>query len=86
MNANKVETLRLAVVSEHPVGPTPGGRVIHDLRGNAKWDWAVSTGVLATKSVAELMHTLGVPTLSIESDSAAAGEWRDPYNSSGRRF
>ena len=86
MNANKVEALRLSVIGEHPVGPTPGGRVVHDVRGNAKWDWAVSTGVLAKKTVAELMHTLDVPTLSIEKEGDAPREWDDPYNSSGRRF
>ena len=86
MNANKVEALRLSVVGEHHVGRTPGGRVIHDVRGNAKWDWAVSTGVLATKTVAELMTSLDVPTLSVEKDGEVSGAWGDPYNSSGRRF
>lgn len=86
MNANKVEALRFAVVGEHHVGLTPGGRVIHDVRGNAKWDWAVSTGVLAKKTVAELMNTLDVPTLSVEKEREVSGEWGDPYNSSGRRF
>ena len=85
MNANKVEALRL-MVGEHHVGRTPGGRVIHDVRGNAKWDWAVATGVLAKKTVAELINTLDVPTLSIEKEGEVAREWGDPYNRSGRRF
>lgn len=86
MNANQIEALRLAVVGDRHGGRSAGGRVIHDLRGNAKWDWAVSTGVLATKTVAELMDTLDVPTLSIEKEGEVTGERSDPYNSSGRRF
>jgi hypothetical protein len=84
MNANKVEALRL--VGEHRAARAPGGRVIHDVRGNAKWDWAVSTGVLATKTVAELINTLDVPALSVEQDAEGSSAWGDPYNSSGRRF
>jgi hypothetical protein len=67
-------------------GSAPLGRVIHDVRGNAKWDWAVSTGVLATKTVAELINTLDVPALSVEQEVEARGAWGDPYNSAGRRF
>lgn len=83
MKTNQVETLRLCEVGEQPVGHAPGGRVIHDVRGNARWDWAVSTGVLATKTVAELMNTLDVPALAIEGELAAPAG--DPYNRCGRR-
>lgn len=86
MNANKIEALRLAMVGEPHARRSAGGRVIHDMRGNAKWDWAVSTGVLATKTVAELMNTLDVPTLSVETEGELTGERGDPYNRSGRRF
>ena len=86
MNANKVEALRLSVVGEHHGGRTPGGRVIHDVRGNAKWDWAVSTAVLAKKSVAELITTLDVPALRVDGEFGGGEELRgDPYNRCGRR-
>lgn len=86
MKRNIVEALRLSEVGEHHVGPIPGGRVIHDVRGNAKWDWAVSTAVLAKKSVAELMTTLDVPALRIDGELGVAEERAgDPYNRCGRR-
>ena len=85
MKTNSVEALRLSEVGEHHVGRTPGGRVIHDVRGNAKWDWAVSTAVLAKKSVAELMNTLDVPALTVDGGLATEERTGDPYNRCGRR-
>ena len=83
MKTNQIETLRLCEVGEQPMVRAPGGRVTHDVRGNARWDWAVSTGVLATKTVADLMSTLDVPTLAVEGE--VAGLTGDPYNRCGRR-
>jgi hypothetical protein len=83
MKTNQVETLRLCEVGEQPLARATGGRVTHDVRGNARWDWAVSTGVLATKTVAELMNTLDVPSLAVEAE--LAGPTGDPYNRCGRR-
>jgi len=58
-----------------------GGKVVHDLRGNAIWDWAVATGVLAGAKSAELLRMLDDPTLAIEGGGALAVEWAgDPYN------
>jgi len=85
MKTNHVETLRLCEIGEQPTALPVGGRVVHDVRGNARWDWAVSTGVLAKKTVAELMNTLDVPTLAIEGELELAGPAGDPYNRCGRR-
>jgi hypothetical protein len=86
MKSNSVEALRLSEVGKHQVSLTPGGRVTHDVRGNAKWDWAVSTAVLAKKSVAELMTTLDVPALKLDGEIGLAEERAgDPYNRCGRR-
>jgi hypothetical protein len=58
-----------------------GGKVVHDLRGNAIWDWAVATGVLAGTKSAELLRLLDNPMLAIEGGGELAGEWAgDPYN------
>jgi hypothetical protein len=84
MKTNAVETLRLSEVGEQHAARTLGGRVIHDVRGNAKWDWAVSTAVLAKKSVAELMNTLDVPALTVDG-GLAEERTGDPYNRCGRR-
>ncbi|MDE2136707.1 MAG: hypothetical protein KGJ68_04675 [Gammaproteobacteria bacterium] len=86
MKTNHVEKLQLREVSEQPEARTAGGRVIHDVRGNARWDWAVATAVLATKTFAELINTLDVPALAIhDNDDLDTGNARDPYNSCGRR-
>ncbi len=85
MKTNQVESLQLHGVGEPPAVRAPGGRVIHDPRGNARWDWAVSTGVLAKKTVAELLNTLGVPTLAIDRELELATPAGDPYNRCGRR-
>ena len=83
MKTNQVEQLRLCEVGEQPAVRVAGGRVIHDVRGNARWDWAVSTGVLARKTVAELINTLDVPALAVEGELVAPAG--DPYNRCGRR-
>jgi hypothetical protein len=60
------------------------GKVVHDSRGTAVWDWDVATGVLAQKTVAELITTLDAPgMLGLEADAAASQDWSgDPYNRS----
>jgi hypothetical protein len=60
-----------------------GGRVKHDSRGNAVWDWGVATGVFARIKSADLLNMLENPTLALEGERAvsAAGDWAgDPYN------
>jgi hypothetical protein len=70
------------------------GRIVHDLRGNAVWDWAIETGVLAKATVAELLNSLvnsvannmAQPqplTLEVEADRTR-GWSGDPYNRSRR--
>ena len=58
------------------------GRVVHDVKGNAVWDWAIATGVLAKATMEELLNTLTGPAfLSFEDGQPAPGEWAgDPYN------
>ena len=85
MKTNQIETLRLCEVGEQHMVRSAGGRVTHDVRGNAKWDWAVSTAVLAKKSVAELMNTLDVPALTVDGGLATEERTGDPYNRCGRR-
>jgi hypothetical protein len=67
------------------------GRVTHDSRGNAVWDWAIATGVLATATIDDLLHTLAPPELvTLELEPTPATRFAgDPYNRSlsraGRR-
>ncbi len=58
------------------------GRVIHDSKGNAIWDWAIATGVLAKATTDELLTSLtGSHSLSIGPEPQATMGWcGDPYN------
>jgi hypothetical protein len=61
---------------------TGNGKVVHDSRGNAIWQWGVATGVFARIKATELLNMLEDPTLSLEGEAPlTAGEWAgDPYN------
>jgi hypothetical protein len=70
-----------------PVSPAPAGRVRHDERGMAVWDWAAGAGDTAALSATNLLRKLEVPSLSIEETqrsrktvSRDAGGGGDPYN------
>lgn len=67
------------------------GRVVHDERGNAIWDWVKDTARTAIDSTSRLLKKLEVPELKledtrteelrIESDRDGGGGY-DPYGSS----
>jgi hypothetical protein len=82
---------------DQPAG-RPSGRVRHDERGMAVWDWAVATGEFAALSATRAMKKLEISELSIEdakppelklerSGRDKAGGF-DPYNQlgSGKRL
>ncbi len=58
------------------------GKITHDSRGNAIWEWGVATGVFARIKTTELLSMLENPTLALEGECQLAGaEWSgDPYN------
>jgi hypothetical protein len=58
------------------------GRVIHDSKGNAIWDWAIATGVLAKATTDELLTSLtGSHGMSIGFEAQPDMGWcGDPYN------
>jgi hypothetical protein len=75
-------------------GERPSGRVRHDERGMAVWDWAVATGEFATLSATRAMKKLQVadlqidetqkkPELSLEKAGRDQGGGFDPYNGLG---
>jgi hypothetical protein len=71
----------------------PSGRVRHDERGMAVWDWAVATGEFATLSATNMLRKLDVDDLAIEETQRTAkpmepvgrdqGGGGDPYNTRG---
>jgi hypothetical protein len=82
---------------EKPAAPTDefagrSGRIIHDERGNAVWDWLKETSRIAIDSTSRLLKRLEVPELkmedtqdnnelSLESDRDAGGGY-NPYGGS----
>jgi hypothetical protein len=71
----------------------PSGRVRHDERGVAVWDWAVATGEFATLSTTRALKKLEVADLKIEDHKPGAPRLEttgrdkaggfDPYNQRG---
>jgi hypothetical protein len=72
-------------------GEVPSGRVRHDDRGNAVWDWLKESGRHAIESTSRLLRKLESPQLKMEdkedeelriqSDRDPGGGY-DPYNQS----
>jgi hypothetical protein len=64
------------------------GKVTHDARGTAIWDWELAPEVLTSTSTTGLLRTLapGNGQLSLEESPEPATNWSgDPYNSSRNR-
>ena len=78
---------------EMPLSGRPSGRVRHDERGMAVWDWAVASGEFATLSQTAALKKLGVadlkiedtkaPELKLETTGRDKGGGFDPYNQRG---
>jgi hypothetical protein len=70
--------------------PQPAGRIKHDERGNAVWDWLKETGRIFVGSTSALLKKLEAPELKteddedqelrIEGESKDSGGGYDPYN------
>lgn len=84
MSKNRLSKFKLVRPADGSAPERPPGKVTHDSRGNAVWDWDIATGVLAHKSVSELLTSLDAPgALTLDTEPARSGDWSgDPYNRS----
>ena len=74
-----------SAAAQQPEHPDRRGKVVHDARGTAVWDWAIETGVLAQRSATDLLRTLGQDAPSLECEAEPATSWSgDPYNRPAR--
>jgi hypothetical protein len=65
--------------------PALSGKITHDSRGNAVWDWDIATSVLARKSVTELLSSFEPGALSLDGEPDRQVGWSgDPYNRTAR--
>ena len=73
-----------------PAAESDAGRIVHDARGNAVWNWVKDTGRAAIDSTSAMLKRLEVPglkmegeedkdELSIKKDRDVGGGY-DPYN------
>jgi len=88
--SGKGDTVRLPRADDKPKG-----RVRHDERGMAVWDWAVATGEFAALSATSALKKLDLgelkiddaspaaPPLSLEKSGRDKGGGFDPYNQRG---
>src|ERR1700753_3899035 len=69
MSKNRLKKLQLVRPIEPSMPERLPGKVTHDARGNAVWDWDIATGVLKHKSVEELLDHLQAPgALSLDGE------------------
>jgi len=73
----------------------PTGKVMHDERGNAVWDWLKQTSRIAIESTSRLLKKLEAPELKVEDTQdkelrlvpdgkTCAGGGYDPYNQANK--
>jgi hypothetical protein len=79
--------------AQPPTQPT--GKVVHDERGNAVWDWLKETSRIAIESTTRLLRKLESPELKVEDTheeqlrimpdhGKCAGGGYDPYNQANK--
>ena len=82
MSKNRRHELRLVSSRPSVESSLHVGKVVHDSRGNAVWDWALDTTILTKKTSTELLKSLEQPELALEGDEPEPARSFDPYNRS----
>ena len=72
-----------------PAGPRPGeadhraGRIVHDDRGNAVWNWVKGTGRFCIDSTSALLKKLDFGDLKVEGEKDEGLRLEDPSRDPG---
>lgn len=80
LRANSPQPARNAPARDADI---PAGRVRHDERGMAVWDWAVASGEFAALSATNVMRKLDVGDLKIEETQRAVKAMESPRDAGG---
>jgi len=80
LRSNEAQPFYEEASSVAPLRQRPG-RVVHDARGTATWDWSTATEVPGITTATGVQRLLEAPALEIERERDPAGDWAgDPYN------
>jgi hypothetical protein len=71
--------------SEHPPADRGAGRIVHDERGNAVWNWVKETGRFCVDSTSALLKKLDISDLKIEGNDETLGARQDQGVGKGAR-
>ena len=68
----KDKTARAEPKSDEPKGTSPqAGRIVHDSRGNAVWNWNKGNDSSSTASTSKMLKKLELADLRVEDDTPA---------------
>ena len=71
--------------SERPPADRGAGRIVHDERGNAVWNWVKETGRSCIDSTSALLKKLDISDLKIEGNDDTLGARQDQGIGKGAR-
>ena len=70
---------RAPAPSREPEDPTsPAGRVVHDERGNAVWNWSNGNNRTGIGSTSQMLRQLDLTNLQVEDEVRMRGHARPP--------
>lgn len=80
--SSNLQSGRSAAANEMSELTSSTGRIRHDLRGNAVWDWNIDANELDTTTTTGLLRALvGLDSMTLAGSHDAEREWSgDPYN------
>ena len=70
--------------SREPADPaSPAGRIVHDARGNAVWNWSKGNSSTGVGSTSQMLKQLDLTNLTVEDETPASKEAEPKHRGSG---